>query len=175
MENGRAFSRNSRRSKVTKQELRSPQPRPGSHLPDALPSSETCRGCWVTGSHFRNPAPSSWENMASERGQGSLPSCLLPNPPTQDAGWAFWELGGQVIWEGSRWRRWITARPHSPEGGCKSQGDSRLPEVPRHILAPRPVSPPFAGPPCLCSVVKSRGVLAHDLEHFSTCPEIPDP
>lgn len=64
------------------------------------------------------------------------------------------------------------ARPRSPEGGCESQGDSRLPEVPRHLLAPRPVSPPFAGPPGLCSVVKPRGVQAHGLEHFSTSGEM---
>ena len=91
MENRRAFSRNSRRSRVTKQELRSPQPRPGSHLPDALPSSETCRGCWVMGSHFRNPAPSSWENMASERGTGFPP--LLPTPQPPNTGCRVGSLG----------------------------------------------------------------------------------
>ena len=64
------------------------------------------------------------------------------------------------------------ACPRSPEGGCESQGDSRLPEVPRHLRASRPVSPPFAGQPGLCSVVKPRALQAHGLEHFSTRTEM---
>lgn len=64
------------------------------------------------------------------------------------------------------------ACPRSPERGCESQGDSRLPEVPRHLRASRPVSPPFAGQPGLCSVVKPRALQAHGLEHFSTRTEM---
>ena len=64
------------------------------------------------------------------------------------------------------------ACPRSPEGGCESQGDSRLPEVPRHLMASRPVSPPFAGQPGLCSMVKPRALQAHGLEHFSTRTEM---